>query len=70
MIHAQVTITPIEHEHAEPNRVTRTFEMHGRDRVECEQRALDKYGDFCRVSGYREFDPNYPPVYNFPDEDD
>lgn len=70
MIHALVTISPIKHQFAEPNRIPKTFEMCGRDRIACEQRALDQYGDFCRITGYSEFDPNYPPVYNFPAEDE
>lgn len=70
MVHAQVTISPIAHEHAPANRISKTFELCGIDRVSCEQRALDMYGDYCRVTGYHEFDPNYPPLYDFPNEDE
>jgi hypothetical protein len=63
MIHALVTISPIEHQFADANRIPKTFEMCGRHRV-------DQYGDYCRVTGYQEFDPNYPPVYSFADEDE
>jgi hypothetical protein len=70
MIHAQVTISPIEHQFADANRIPKTFEVCGLHRVACEQRALDLYGNCCRVTGYAEFDPNNPPVYNSPDEDE
>jgi hypothetical protein len=56
MIHAQVTVSPISGQFAIPNRTRKTFEVHGSDRVECEQKALDMYGDYSRVTGFSMFD--------------
>lgn len=70
MIHAQVTIAPIGGEFAQPNRVSRTFEVCGIDRIECEQRALDQFGDYCQVQKFSQFDPDYPPQYPHLEEED
>lgn len=74
MIHAQVTIEAYQGEHIRKgiDSVPRTFEVCGFDRISCEQKALDMYGDYSRVAGFCELDPDYPPVRQsaFSDDED
>ena len=72
MVYAQVTIAPIGGEFAQANRISQTFEVIGLDRIACEQKALDMYGDYSRVEKFHAFDPDYPPqnYYNGDDTAD
>ena len=70
MIHAQVTVKPLGGEFAQANRRSETFEVCGFDRINCEQKALDMFGDYSQIAAFREFDPDYPPQNFYNGDDD